>query len=181
MDRWLQLMDRWGVKIEEYLRYMDDGRVFLHPLKKGWRWEGDELCWKKEWEEEDKDKSSEMVTKAALSGSMQGVLSFLRFTTEVGEEFAEGWLPTLDVSLKVDGNGKVGWKFYEKPTTSETTVQCRSAMGATTKAQILANDMVRRLLNTGEGLPNTEIEKVVDGYAVKVLKSGHKREKVKES
>ena len=53
-------------------------------------------------------------------------------------------------------------------------------MGMVTKSQILANDMVRRLLNTGEGLPNSEIVKVVDGYAVKLMKSGHKKDKVKE-
>ena len=77
----------------------------------------------KVWEEEDDDKSPEKVTKAALSSSMQEVLPFLRFTTEVGEEFEEGWLPTLDVSLKVDERGQVRWRFYEKPTTAETTVQ----------------------------------------------------------
>ena len=133
-----------------------------------------------EWEDEDADSSPETITKRVLAGSIQGVLAFLRFTTEVGEEFEDGWLPTLDVSLKVNEGGKVMWKFYEKPTTSETTVQGRSAMGASNKSQILANDLVRRLLNTGEGLPDTEVTRVVDGYAVKLLKSGHRREKVKE-
>ena len=56
---------------------------------------------------------------------MQKVLPFLRFTTEVGEEFEEGWLPTLDVSLKVDERGQVRWRFYEKPTASRVTVQSR--------------------------------------------------------
>ena len=146
---WLGLMDKVGVKVSEYFRYMDDGRVCLPAIKKGWRWVEGELCWTKDWEDEDADRSPDWVTKKALTDSMQEVLSFLRFTTEIGEEFEGGWLPTLDVSLKVDGRGQVMWKFYEKPTTSETTVQGRSAMGAKTKAQILANDLVRRLLNTG--------------------------------
>ena len=42
-------------------------------------------------------------------------------------------------------------------------------MGNKTVKQILANDMVRRLLNTGEGLPKEEIAKVVDGYGSKLL------------
>ena len=44
-------------------------------------------------------------------------------------------------------------------------MQKRSAMGEVTKAQILSNDMVRRLLLTGEDLPSEERRKVVDEYS----------------
>ena len=47
-------------------------------------------------------------------------------------------------------------------------------MGMVVKSQILANDLVRRLLNTGNGLP----AEVVDGYAGKLLRSGHNNTKV---
>ena len=118
-------------------------------------------------------------TKAVIDGTMQGILPFLKFTTEVGEDFCDGWLPTLDVSLWVDEEtSEVKWKFYEKPTASATTVQNKSAMGGVIKTQILANDLVRRLLNTGRGLPKEETWKVVDKYSAKLFRSGHRREKV---
>ena len=64
---------------------------------------------------------------------MQEVFEFLRFMTEIGEEYEDGWLPTLDISLKVEEEtGEVKCKFFENPTTSKT--------------QILANDLVRRLI-----------------------------------
>ena len=142
---WLTMVDRLKLEIEEYLRYMDDGRIFMHQIKRGWRWWRGELVWKQEWEEEDKSKTLGEVTRLAMEGTMQEVFEFLKFTTEIGEDFRDGWLPTLDVSLRVEERScKVAWKFFEKPTTSRTTVQRRSAMGGQVKSQILANDLVRR-------------------------------------
>merc|ERR1711867_225440 len=52
-------------------------------------------------------------------------------------------------------------------------------MGERTMKQILANDMVRRLLNTGEELPGEERARVVDGYGEKLLRSGHSLDSVR--
>ena len=35
---WEELMKRNRVTLEEYMRYMDDGRSFLYPFRTGWRW-----------------------------------------------------------------------------------------------------------------------------------------------
>ena len=84
-------------------------------------------------------------------GSMQVVESYLEFTTETGEEYQDGWLPTLDVSLKIDHNtNKVWFRFYEKETTTKRTVQKQTAMNENSKVQVVTNDLVRRLLNTYE-------------------------------
>ena len=120
------------------------------------------------------------VTKRVVGEYMQGVYNFLKFTTETEEDFEDRWLPTFDLSLRVYSGNNINWKYLEKPTTSRTTIKQRSAMGNKTVKQILANDMVRRLLNTGEGLPKEEIAKVVDGYGSKLLRSSHKLEEVRE-
>ena len=51
-------------------------------------------------------------------------------------------------------------------------------MGQVVKSQILSNDLVRRLFNTGDGLGKDETARVVDGYAEKLLRSGHNNKKV---
>ena len=35
---WKEKMMMSKIDIKGYMRYMDDGRAFLHPLKPGWRW-----------------------------------------------------------------------------------------------------------------------------------------------
>ena len=59
------------------------------------------------------------------------------------------------------------------------TVQNNSAMGENNKMKILANDMVRRLLNTGEDMGKVEKSRVVDLYAQKLLNSGYQHEQVR--
>ena len=59
---------------------------------------------------------------------MQDVISSLVFTTEVGADFTNGWLPTLDLELRMGGDNRVWHRFYEKPTAARTTVQGRIAM-----------------------------------------------------
>ena len=46
--------------------------------------------------------------------------------------------------------------------------------------QCLANDLVRRLLNTREDLPGHYRAEVVDGYGVKLLTSGYNLEQVRK-
>ena len=69
---------------------------------------------------------------------------------ETGEDYQDMWLPTLDTRLKVGEDNRVLHGFYEKPTSSNLTVQRRTAMGEDAKIQVLSNDLVRRLKNNSE-------------------------------
>ena len=58
---------------------------------------------------------------------MQGVEKYLKFTVESGVQYEGGWLPTLDLNLKVKEDNSIWYKFYEKDTCSSTTVMKRTA------------------------------------------------------
>ena len=47
---------------------------------------------------------------------------YLSFTAEIGEEFKDGWLPTLDTSMMVDKKNRILYKYYEKETCSQQTI-----------------------------------------------------------
>ena len=147
---------------------MDDIRCFMPPIKRGWRWSNGELLYCKQWEMDDANLTTTEVTRRVLMASMQVVEEFLEFTTEVGDEYDSGWLPTLDVELKVDHKNIVQFRFFEKKTTSKTT-----AMNENNKIQVVSNDLVRRLLNTSQVMGAKEFRKVVDGYGQKLLNSGY--------
>ena len=130
------------------------------------------MVYTKRWEIEDGGKTLQDVTMEAIKGSMVGVTNYLRFTYESGSDYADGWLPTLDTNMMVTPDNIVVYKYYEKPTTTNTTVLKSSAMAENPKIQCLANDLVRRLLNTREGLPAKYRADVVNHYGVKLLTSG---------
>ena len=171
--RWKELMEKNRIRIEEYLRYMDDGRVFIYPIRPGWRWvQGVGLRYKEGWRMEDEGLTPLEITRRVIDGSMQDVLPFLKFTTEVGE--GEGlWLPTLDILIRVEENNITSYRYFEKPTTTNVMVQKRSALEENSKTQILANDLVRRLGNTDTRQANTVLGGVVDQFGVKVMTSGY--------
>ena len=171
--KWGKLVEKAGLKIDLYARYMDDGRICMYPLKRGWRWDGEDLVYCKRWELEDSKESLLSITVRALQESMKDVASYLNFTYETGMDFEDGWLPTLDTNLKVDSNNQVLYKYYEKPTTTNTTIRMTTAMAENPKMQCLSNDLVRRLLNTQEDLPSRFRAEVVDSYGVKLLTSGY--------
>ena len=61
------------VRIEEAIRYMDDGRTALYRFKHGWRWSMGRIVHYQRWEEEDKELSGLEVTKRILEGTMIGL------------------------------------------------------------------------------------------------------------
>ena len=71
------------------VRYVDDSRIALPPIREGWRWEGGALKFSKTWELEDimKGTTAEGRTKEILKGTMNGIEDYLEFTVESGEEF----------------------------------------------------------------------------------------------
>ena len=72
------------------MRYMDDGRKFMQPLKRGWRWENGSLAYSRKWELEDESRSPLDITIAALRETVRGILSYLSFTFESGQDYVDG-------------------------------------------------------------------------------------------
>ena len=169
---WKRLIENNRILLNEYMRYMDDGRSMLPAIKPGWRWSEGRLCYTARWWKEDKDKTGIEITSTILGQSMQEVYPFLKFTTEVGEGEG-GWLPTLDVKLRVEDNNIISYQFYEKPTTTNTMVPKRSALNENSKMQILANDLVRRLSHTDVRQEYKTLGEVIDQFGHKILTSGY--------
>ena len=131
------------------------------------------------WELEDQDRTLLDTTKDIVKQTINGIYDFLEFTVETGNDYTDNWLPTLDTSLRVNERNIIEYIYYEKPTTTNTTIRQASAMSENPKIQCLSNDVVRRLLNTKEELPCKYREEVVEQYGNKLLSSGYSREQTK--
>ena len=111
---------------------------------------------------------------------MEGVEDFLKFTTETEEDFSDGWLPTLDMALKVSPGNQILFKFWEKPTNTNRTINKRSSMGENMKQQILTQEIVRRLGNTCEDLGEEDYQKIVNDACQKMANSGYGVEQMRK-
>ena len=139
---WTKLVEGAGLTIALYRRYMDyggnssslsrrgeGGRVLSCPIL------GDE-----------RDRSPTQMTIMVLRETLVGIEGYLRFTIDSGEDYGDNWLPTLDTSLRINEDNVVEYEYFEKPTTTNTTIRWGSAMSENSKVQCLSNDLVRRLL-----------------------------------
>ena len=107
-----------------------------------------------------------------MQEAMQEVLRCLRFTTKVGEGEDE-WLATLNMMIRVEADNSISYIHYEKPTTTYTVVQRRSALDENSKVQILSNDLMRRLGNSDDRQGGAVKRRVVDQFSQKLLTSGY--------
>jgi hypothetical protein len=152
---------------------VDDARVFLYPIRPGWRWEGDGLYFKKEWEAEDEYLSPIERTKRMIQASMQGLTKCLSFTVETCEDFSDGWLPTLDFQLRVNEQNVIEYSFYEKPTAPNRCLQSETALNQNSLIRCLGNEVGRRLDSFSGTVPLRERVAALDRFSQKLLNSGH--------
>ena len=80
----------------------------------GWRRHNWSLAFCHEWEQEDRSEGGSMSRKTGepLRRSMNQVFNFLNFTIELEEDFHEGYLPTLDIQVKVLDTGRATYKYF---------------------------------------------------------------------
>ena len=75
---------------------------------------------------------------------LNSICGGLKFTMEKPKDFSDGWLPTLDFSLKGQG-GRWTHRYFEKPMNTKWVLPHNSAMDSNSKRQILSNDLCRRI------------------------------------
>ena len=67
--QWRQRMKEYNISIVGDSFYVDDGWIFLFPIRSGWRWREGSRWWYKEWEMEDSILTEIERTKRAMMGS----------------------------------------------------------------------------------------------------------------
>ena len=97
---------------------MDDVRLVLDALHEGWRWEEGGLYYSDGWKTEDEasGESATQRTGRILKDIMNDIMGFLNLTVEIGDDFEDMKLSTLDLKMWVQPSGKlILYEHYEKP------------------------------------------------------------------
>ena len=132
-----------NIKTIRDARYMDDIGNMLKALGCGWRWNGECLDWRPEWAQQDASLSRTERTIRALLGIMNSIYKGLVCTMELGEEFENTRLPTLDMELWVE-DGKLLYSFFENPTARMDMINFELALPENCKMSSLAQNLIRR-------------------------------------
>ena len=131
--KWKEKLDQNNITIKKGDRYMDDLRAFLSSIREGWRWHEGRLCYCEVWREEDAEAGLSVARRTGniLLSSMNEIYSFLKFTLELGEDFEDNLLPTLDTKIgKDEQTNTFFFEFFEKLMTTNMVVQADSSRSA---------------------------------------------------
>ena len=175
----VQALRKCGLTKEETARYVDDVRVWMHPIQYGWRWTGVDLQYKEGWREEDAKAGMSKTAKTAteLGKIMSSLSTHVKLTTETHEDFESQTLPTLDTQLWMEGN-QIKYSFFEKPMASPKVLDSTTAMSQNGLIASLTQEVVRRCKNTSESLPQQTKDEIINRFAVKMANSNHSRAQI---
>ena len=172
---WLKLLEREGIDVALFYRYVDDARNMLHPLIEGWRWDGFNFTFSKQWEEDDinSNKSDTERTTEELAKAMSSIVWFLEFEGEHKDMFPNKRLPTLDTELWIDESGAVKYSFFEKTMCPNRVIQSNTALSENSIRSSLVQEVIRRLKNCSVDLPLVEVQSILSTFGQKLINSGH--------
>ena len=180
-ERFLEAVEKAGIKVIDGARYMDDVRVWLRAVRLGWRWIAGQLTYRKAWrlEEEEQGMTHLAKTTEIMENIMNSICSWLELTMET-EEMFEGVLPTLDLKLWVSSSNRILFSFFEKAMVSTMVLHKRSAIPEGVRRATLNQEMVRRMLNTSEEVNESDRLDIIDGYAQKLINSEYTIEETRK-
>ena len=169
--KWCRMQVKMGLVAQIFIRYIDDLRIYLAPIRKGWWWTGRGWCFDSSREDL---RTAEQRTKEELAKSLGDIFEFLNFTTESANDFTDNYLPTLDVKIKIKEGGEITFRHFYKPMINNLLLQNGTALSKNTVFSSLRQDLVRRLLNTcvSEGMDQRLA--VIEEYIQLLVNSGHR-------
>ena len=100
--------------------------------------------------------SIEIRGPLASTKEHQQLPNCLAFTAEKGEDFADGWLPTLNFKIRVNSKNIIEYCCYEKPTTPNRCLRADTALSRNCLVRSLSNEVMRRLDSFSEGISMEE-------------------------
>ena len=178
-------MDENLVKKYVKEKYVDDINFVVESIGTGVRWEGGSLRWNQEWEDDDtrQGTSKDRITIRALTDMANSISEQIEFTYDCADDHGDGKVPMLDLQVwrsREEGRESLLYSYYEKPITSPLVIMEKSALPASNKMTVLAQEVVRRLRNTAVSLPIQEKIKIMDKMMIKLRESGYDERQRKE-
>ena len=164
--------------------YVDDMRYATSLLSRGKRWmDGKKRFeYREQWEKEDaeREESDKARTTREILRVMNSIYRHINFTSESPEDFPDGKIPTLDTSLWLESNGEIRYDFFEKSMSSGYCQMETAAISYNSKRASLAQEVVRRMMNTSEGVEMERRIEILETFSRKMKRSGYSRDQRKE-
>ena len=97
-----------------------------------------------------------------------------KLTTETQEDYPSNMLPTLDFKTCVTPGGLISFEYFHKEMENNRVLDRTTALSKGTIFSALRQNLVRRMLNTGEMIQNETRLLIIEKFIQLMTNSGHK-------
>jgi hypothetical protein len=124
--------------------------------------------------DEDKNKASDVRMFQIINNIANTIDKDIQLSQDVPSihpELGER-VPYLDMAFKIEKDGTLTWKHFEKPSNSQFTLQNGSAFDARAMRTVHTQEVNRIMRNNHEDIPETEKADTISGFMKKLKNSG---------
>ena len=140
----------------------------MKAIPHGYRWTGHRIEYDWQWELEDEYKPLDQHTVSVMVAMANSIRPAIQMEGDWGSKNEDGCIPVLDLKMRTvlvhlprdpqTGRPEISYyqasfKFYKKPMARPTIMSAFTAMPEKMKRETTSNELMRRLLNTSQGLP----------------------------
>ena len=159
-----------------HLFYVDDHNLALEELPPGARYREGKVVVVPEEVEGDLLLPGDQRTALVVQEIANTVCEFTSFKADFPSAHSSGWMPLLDLQVRVEEDNSISWKFYRKEVSSPFTILNHSALPGKVKRVSLVQEGLRRLRNTRPSLVPVLQKELMESLAEMMLISGYPEE-----
>jgi hypothetical protein len=112
-------------------------------------------------------------TALVLLELANSVCGYTSFKVDYPSAHSSGWMPLLDIQIRVNSDNSVDWTFYRKEVSSPYTILNTSALPGRVKRVSLVQEGLRRLRNTRPSLVAGQQKQLMEDLADMMMISGY--------
>ena len=156
-----------------YKLYVDDQGLVVEELPPGARYLEGEVRVVEEEVEGDLLLPGDQMTAELLQTIANTICPHTTMEVDYPSAHSSGYMPILDIKIKVRDDKTIDWRFYKKPVSSKQFILSRSAVPGKVKRASLAQEGLRRLRNTRPDMVEEDKVMLLEDMGEGMMVSGY--------
>ena len=153
--------------------FVDDQTIVTKAFPPGTRLIDGRLVIVEDQIEADLNVPADLRTATIFQTISNSICDFLQVTIDCPSQHESGFMPVLDIQIKIGPNNKIIHKFYKKPISTKKVILATSALPSNVKRASLTEGALRRLRYTDRSLPWNEVADILSEYSNELRLSGY--------
>ena len=153
--------------------FVDDTNLAMEELEPGCRLVDGKVVMVEEEVEADRAIPGDLRTAKVVQDIANSICETINMTVDCPSNHVSGWMPLLDLQVRVAADQSLDYKFYAKEVSNPLLLMGRSALPERVKRNSLVQQAMTRLRNTRRTLPWDTVADILTEFSLRLKWSGY--------